>query len=78
MLWRMCYDDLLPVHELNRCHHEVAVRPNSMSKDGGVAVSVVALAVVLATRDGGAIHRMGMLGRSSIRNRCNNIQRDER
>ena len=48
---------VLPINKLDRSHHEIAVWANTMSKDGGEAVSMMALVVIiLAERDRGAAH----------------------
>lgn len=41
----------LPVDELDRRDHEIAVRPNSMPEDGRQTEAVLALAVVVSERD---------------------------
>lgn len=61
----MCYDILLPIHKLNRRDHEIAVRSHSMSEDGGDAVPMMALALVLAERDAGTVHCVVILGWST-------------
>ena len=44
-------DGTLPIEQLHGRDHEVAVRPYAVPEDGGGAVSVVALGVVVPKRD---------------------------
>ena len=52
---------VLPVNKLDRRHHVIPIRSNSVSEDGGEAVSMMAFAVILAERDCGAVHRVLIL-----------------
>ena len=52
---------LLLINKLNWRDHVVAVWPNSMPEDGGVAVSMMALAVVLAERKKTSAHGVVIL-----------------
>ena len=53
---------VLPVHKLYRRDHEVAVWPNTVSKDGRETEAMVALVVVVSERDFGSIHGVLILG----------------